>query len=118
MSERLCLRWNDFTENVLNSFGILREVSDFSDVTLVTGDGKMVETHKMVLSMSSPVFQNILKGSLMAVESKEYLQKLQSYSKKLTVSLRMDLYQYLRSDYELFGYDPRRDLLNFKTDAT
>ena len=63
MSERLCLRWNDFTENVLNSFGILREVSDFSDVTLVTGDGKMVETHKMVLSMSSPVFQNILKGS-------------------------------------------------------
>ena len=72
----------------------------------------------MNLTMSESVSQNILKGSLMAVESKEYLQKLQSYSKKLTVSLRMDLYQFLRSDYELLGYDPSRDLLNFNTDAT
>ena len=72
----------------------------------------------MNLTMSENLSQNILNGSLIAVESKEYLQKLQSYSKKLTISLRMDLYQFLRSDYELFGYDPSRDLLNFNTDAT
>ena len=62
MSERLCLRWNDFRENVINSIGSLRDESDFSDVTLVASDGMLVETHKMVLSMASPIFQNILRG--------------------------------------------------------
>ena len=72
----------------------------------------------MNLTMSENLSQTILKGNLMAVESNQYLQKIQSYSKKLTISLRMDLYQFLRSDYELLGYDPSRDLLNFNTDAT
>ena len=63
MSERLCLRWNDFRENVINSIGSLRDESEFSDVTLVASDGMLVESHKMVLSMASPIFQNILRGS-------------------------------------------------------
>ena len=62
MSERLCLRWNDFRENLINSIGSLRDESDFSDLTLVASDGMLVETHKMVLSMASPIFQNILRG--------------------------------------------------------
>ena len=63
MSERLCLRWNDFRENVINSIGSLRDESEFSDVTLVASDGMLVESHKMVLSVASPIFQNILRGS-------------------------------------------------------
>ena len=69
------VQWNDFKGplgmafwngpgNVIASFGGLRNGKDFTDVTLVSGDCKKVETHIMVLSISSPVFQNILKGNL------------------------------------------------------
>ena len=61
MSEKLCLQWNDFKENIVGSFQRLKEDNDFSDVTLVCEDGKQVEAHKVVLVCSSPVFQNILK---------------------------------------------------------
>ena len=33
MSEKLCLQWNDFKDNVILSFGSLREDKDFADVT-------------------------------------------------------------------------------------
>ena len=61
MSEKLCLKWNDFKDNVLTAFGSLREDQDFADVTLVCEDGKQVEAHKMILAASSPFFENILK---------------------------------------------------------
>ena len=38
MSEKFCLRWNDFRSTVSHSFGILREEKDFFDVTLVSDD--------------------------------------------------------------------------------
>ena len=60
-SEKLCLQWNDFKENVTSSFGELREDKDLTDVTLVCEDGKQVEAHKVVLAASSPFFMNILK---------------------------------------------------------
>ena len=61
MSEKLCLQWNDFKDNVILSFGSLREDKDFADVTLVSEDGKQMEVHKVVLACSSQVFKNILK---------------------------------------------------------
>ena len=61
MSEKLCLQWNEFKENIVGSFQRLKEDNDFSDVTLVCEDGKQVEAHKVVLACSSPVFQNILR---------------------------------------------------------
>ena len=63
MSEKLCLQWNDFKDNVICSFGNLREENDFADVTLVCEDGKQVEAHKVILATSSPFFQKILKRS-------------------------------------------------------
>ena len=63
MSEKLCLQWNDFKNNVICSFGNLREENDFADVTLVCEDGKQVEAHKVILATSSPFFQKILKRS-------------------------------------------------------
>ena len=33
MSEKLCLKWNDFQENVNAAFGNLREDNEFADVT-------------------------------------------------------------------------------------
>ena len=61
MSEKLCLQWNDFKENITASFGNLRHDDDFTDVTLACEDGKQVDAHKVILATSSPVFKNILK---------------------------------------------------------
>merc|ERR1712126_451368 len=60
-SERLCLQWIDFKENISSSFGELREDNDFTDVTLACDDGKQVEAHKTILAASSPFFKDVLK---------------------------------------------------------
>ena len=60
MSEKLCLQWNDFQENIRSAFQNLREDSDFSDVTLACEDGQQVEAHKVILAASSPFFQKLL----------------------------------------------------------
>ena len=60
-SEKLCLQWNDFKENITTSFKELREDRDFTDVTLACEDGKQIEAHKVVLVSSSPFFMEILK---------------------------------------------------------
>ena len=63
MSEKLCLQWNDFKENVMNAFGNLREDNNFADVTLACEDGKKVEAHKVILAASSPTFKTLLEGN-------------------------------------------------------
>ena len=49
-SEKLCLQWNDFQENLNSAFRELRSDTDLSDVTLVSEDGGQVEAHKVVLA--------------------------------------------------------------------
>ena len=61
MSEKLCLKWNDFQENVNTAFGNLREDTEFADVTLACEDGQHIEAHKVILAASSPFFQDLLK---------------------------------------------------------
>merc|ERR1712129_673845 len=61
MSEKLCLKWNDFQENVSSAFGSLREDNEFSDVTLACEDGQQEEAHKVILVASSPFFQSLLR---------------------------------------------------------
>ena len=61
MSEKLCLQWNDFQDNLKGAFGSLRENTDFADVTLACEDGDQIEAHKVILAASSPLFQEILK---------------------------------------------------------
>ena len=60
MSDKLCLQWNDFQENIKNAFGNLREDNDFADVTLACEDGQQVEAHKVILAASSLFFQKLL----------------------------------------------------------
>ena len=59
MSEKLCLQWNDFQDNIKSAFGDLREDNDFADVTLACEDGEQVEAHKVILAASSPFFQRL-----------------------------------------------------------
>ena len=61
MSEKLCLKWNDYQENVTTVFGSFRGDIEFRDVTLASDDGEHVEAHKVILAASSPFFHNIFK---------------------------------------------------------
>ena len=61
ISEKLCLKWNDFQENLNSAFGLFRNDNDFADVTLACEDGTQIETHKVILASSSPFFMEILK---------------------------------------------------------
>ena len=60
-SEKLCLKWNDFQENLNLAFRGLRNDQDLTDVTLVCEDGTQIKTHKVILASSSPFFMEILK---------------------------------------------------------
>ena len=61
-SEKLCLNWNDFQENILSGFKELRSDKEFTDVTLACEDGQQIEAHKVVLTTSSPLFRSLLKS--------------------------------------------------------
>ena len=61
MSEKFCLKWNDFQANMTKSFSNLRNEDDFFDVTLVSDDKQQVSAHKLVLSSCSDYFKTILK---------------------------------------------------------
>ena len=61
MSERLCLRWEDFSTTLNSYYQKLRDDSDFYDVTLASEDKQLITAHKVVLAMASPMFKNILK---------------------------------------------------------
>ena len=63
MSEKLCLQWNDFKDNINSVFEKLREDKEFTDVTLACEDGLQMEAHKVILTSSSPFFEKILQKS-------------------------------------------------------
>ena len=61
MSEKLCLQWNDFQDNINTAFGKLNGDDEFSDVSLACEDGQQFEAHKVILISSSPFFHNLLR---------------------------------------------------------
>ena len=61
MTEKFCLKWNDFQSNFTRSFRRLRNEDDFCDVSLVSDDKIQVSAHRVVLSACSDYFKSILK---------------------------------------------------------
>merc|ERR1711915_237845 len=59
-SEKFCLRWNDFENNISVAFREIREEKDFFDCTLSCGS-RQIQAHKLILSACSPFFRNILR---------------------------------------------------------
>ena len=59
-SEKFCLKWNDFHNNISSSFKEIREDPNFSDVTLAGEGNQHIEAHKMILAASSKFFKDIL----------------------------------------------------------
>ena len=61
MSEKFCLKWNDFYSNVSKAFGLFRNEDYLHDVTLVSDDHHQVAAHKLVLSACSEYFKDVFK---------------------------------------------------------
>ena len=59
-SEKFCLKWNEFEQNMVSSFRELRTDTEFSDVTLVCEEDQQVEAHKIILKSCSPFFSKVL----------------------------------------------------------
>ena len=59
-SDKILLKWDEFSYNAASSFQALLEDTDFTDVTLASSDGRMVKAHKVVLSSCSPVLKSML----------------------------------------------------------
>lgn len=57
-SEHLCLKWNNFENNITSYLDILRNENDFVDVTITCGE-KNFKAHKVILSACSPYFKGI-----------------------------------------------------------
>ena len=60
MSDKFCLRWNDFESNMSSALKDLKDDEDLQNVTLVAGDSQ-VQAHKLILSACSPFFRGVLK---------------------------------------------------------
>jgi len=60
--DKFCLRWNDFENNISNSFKELKDDKDFFDVTLAC-NGQQLQAHKVILSACSPFFRSVLKAN-------------------------------------------------------
>ena len=63
-SEKYSLRWNNFQQNVSQTFGKLRNEIELCDVTLVSDDNQQISAHKVVLSACSEFFKNIFKKNI------------------------------------------------------
>ena len=61
-SEKLCIRWTEFADNISNAFYDLKEDKDFTDMTLVCAEYQQVEVHKVVMAASSNFFKKVLKN--------------------------------------------------------
>ena len=60
-SEKFCLKWNDFQQNIVSSYHELRKDNNFCDVTLVCEEGQQIEAHRIILTACSPFFSTVLK---------------------------------------------------------
>ena len=58
--EKVCLKWNDHSTNLGETFSELRADQCLLDVTLACEDGKQIEAHKVVLTAGSLFFRNII----------------------------------------------------------
>ena len=60
MVEKFSLSWNDFEHYTLDTFRLLQNNEEFTDVTLVCDGENQIKAHKVILSACSPFFRNIL----------------------------------------------------------
>ena len=58
-SDKFGLMWNDFEENIRQSFKTLRNEAALFDATLATDDGYQIQAHRVISSAGSGFFRDI-----------------------------------------------------------
>ena len=71
-------KWSQFQKVIRENLNKLRFDSDFCDITLACEDGQQVEAHKLVLSMASPFFENLLKRNQQQTHPMVYMRGVKS----------------------------------------
>ena len=56
----MCLEWKEFQTNIKTSYQGLRKTEDYADVTLACEDGQLIRAHRIILSLSSLFFRDML----------------------------------------------------------
>jgi len=64
-AECYTLRWNDWLPAVQETLRNIKREKTFSDLNVVTEDGKSYHAHKVVIATSSLVLNKVLKVSLL-----------------------------------------------------
>ena len=59
--EKLCLKWNKFETNIMDSFRESREEKNNFDITLASDDGHQLEAQRLILSSGSKFLNKVLK---------------------------------------------------------
>ena len=88
--EGFLFKSNEIQEIIRSNLTKLRSDSDFCDATLVCEDGQQVEAHKLVLSMLSPVLENILKRNKQHAHPLVYMRGVNS----LDLSALLDFFYF------------------------
>ena len=60
LAEKFCLKWSDFSSNLISSFSEQKESSNFTDVTLACDDQSQLTAHRVLLAASSSFFREIM----------------------------------------------------------
>ena len=56
---QFALKWDSYAANMKSFIGEIKGQNEFTDVTLVTGDGQQMDVHRMILSAFSPVLRTM-----------------------------------------------------------
>ena len=59
--KQVSLKWDSFQDKVSSFLKGAKRSGDFSDVTLVCGDGKQIKAHRVVLASASPFFEEMFR---------------------------------------------------------
>ena len=136
MSEKFCLKWNNFNSNITKSLSNLRNEEDFYDVTLVGDDYKQISAHKVMLSSCSEYFKEILKQNkhahpllcLEGINSNELISILDylyhgeimiyqdDLNRFLSIAQRLKLEGLMTEDNNYEGEDPVKDYVVKETE--
>jgi len=91
-SEKFCLRWNDFEQNISSAFRDIRDEKDFFDVTLACDDDSQIQAHKVIIAACSPFFRNVLRKNQTPNQNQNLVLYLKGVKYKELVSVLNFMY--------------------------
>ena len=77
-SPQFALKWVSYEQNLKSFVGEIKGQDEFTDVTLVTGDGQQMDVHRMILSAFSPVLRAMFSGKKSSPTTLLYLRGVSS----------------------------------------